>query len=514
MCLFSGLGAIGLVGPDEPRYAAIARAMAETHDWVTPRLWGKPWFEKPALYYWAAGAAMRLLGVSEFAARLPSSLAALLAVLAAAWTALRSYGLGAAGYTLLMLPTSVAMIGFARAAGPDMLFAAFLTAAMATAVEMLQKPRPGTLARILFGFFLGAAVLAKGPAAIVLSGGATLLWAAFSRQWRAALQFFHPLILAAFCVTALPWYILCALRNPDFLRVFLWQHNFGRYLTPVFEHSQPFWFYAEIILIAVLPWTFIIAASARPRWKPGMWTGSPGLFFACWTVFPLMFFSFSQSKLPGYVLPAIPPLILLAAVGIAKRLEQFHWSSMVGMGITGLSFVLLAFLLVSVSATFSHGPLNVQGKHVYAALAAALAGLGIVTFSLIRRDKGAFFLAVLTIALLLEFANRSALPGLDSMYSARTVAQTVSAADPSGGGISVHQIPRAWHYGLNYYMNRELPEWPDDSRQPHWLFADSQFESVFSQKYGLQLKAVSETGNPFKLVLYEFPADAVAALPH
>ncbi len=137
VCLFSGLGALGLIGPDEPRYAAIARAMPETHDWVTPRLWGAPWFEKPVLYYWAAGIAMRIFGAGEFAARLPSAMAALLAVLAVAWTALRSYGIGAAWYTLLMLPTSVAMIGFARAATPDMVFAGLLTAAMAVASDML-----------------------------------------------------------------------------------------------------------------------------------------------------------------------------------------------------------------------------------------------------------------------------------------------------------------------------------------------------------------------------------------
>jgi len=133
VCLFSGLGAFGLTGPDEPRYAAIARAMTETHDWVTPRLWGTPWFEKPVLYYWTAGMAMRTFGVGEFAARLPSALAALLAVLAVGWTALRAYGIGAAWYALLMLPTSVAMIGFSRAASPDMLFAGLLTAAMAVA---------------------------------------------------------------------------------------------------------------------------------------------------------------------------------------------------------------------------------------------------------------------------------------------------------------------------------------------------------------------------------------------
>jgi 4-amino-4-deoxy-L-arabinose transferase-like glycosyltransferase len=455
---------------------------------------------------------MRLFGVSEFAARLPSSLAALLVVVAAAWTALRSYGLGAAWYTLLMLPTSVAMIGFARAAGPDMLFAAFLTAAMAVAAEMLQRPQPGALAHILFGFFLGAAVLAKGPAAIILAGGATLLWAAFSRQWRAALRFFHPVILAAFCVTALPWYVLCDLRNPEFVRIFLWQHNFERYLTPVFEHRQPFWFYGEIILIAVLPWTPVIAATSRPLSQAVEWKNSPGLFFTCWALFPILFFSFSQSKLPGYILPAIPPLILLASVGMARALEHFRWSSLLGLGITGLTFILLAFLLVGAAATLSLGSLGVQGEHVYPALAAAVAGLGMVALSVIKRLKAASWLVVVTIAVLLEVATRSVLPGLDSMYSARSVAQRVFVADPSGEGVSVHQIPGAWHYGLNYYLHRELPEWPDDSRPPRWLFAGPQLESDFIQKYGVQLKAVSETGHPFRLVLYEVPPGAVTAL--
>ena len=118
ICLFSGLSAFGLVGPDEPRYAAIARAMAATGDWVTPRLWGSPWFEKPVLYYWGAGIAMRIFGVGEFAARLPSAMAALLAVIAISWTALRSYGIAAAWFSILMLPTSVAIIAFSRAASP------------------------------------------------------------------------------------------------------------------------------------------------------------------------------------------------------------------------------------------------------------------------------------------------------------------------------------------------------------------------------------------------------------
>ena len=127
LCYFHNLGAIGLVGPDEPRYAWIAREMHESGDWVTPRLYGKPWFEKPVLLYWGAALSFKLFGVTEAAARLPSAFAALLATLAMAWLAWRVYGPWTARWLLLLLPTTVGMIGFSHAAATDMPFAGTLT---------------------------------------------------------------------------------------------------------------------------------------------------------------------------------------------------------------------------------------------------------------------------------------------------------------------------------------------------------------------------------------------------
>src|SRR5262249_24558469 len=133
VCYFSHLGAVGFVGPDEPRYAWIARDIAESGDWITPRLYGKPWFEKPPLYYWSAGLSFRVFGVSEVAGRLPSALAALFGTLALAWLALRLYGAETARWLLLLLPTSVGIIGFSHAASTDMLFSATLTLALVAA---------------------------------------------------------------------------------------------------------------------------------------------------------------------------------------------------------------------------------------------------------------------------------------------------------------------------------------------------------------------------------------------
>jgi 4-amino-4-deoxy-L-arabinose transferase-like glycosyltransferase len=476
VCLFSGLGALGLVGPDEPRYAAIARAMSETHDWVTPRLWGTPWFEKPVLYYWTAGMAMRLFGVSEFTARLPSALAALLAVSAVKWTALRSYGVGAAWFSLLMLPTSVAMIGFSRAASPDMLFAGLLTAAMAVACEMLQKSRPGPVLRIAFGFFLGAAVLAKGPAAVVLAGGATLLWAALSRQWRAPFRFLHPLVIAVFCATALPWYVLCALRNPDFLRIFIWQHNFQRYLTPIFEHRQPFWFFGLIFLAGIIPWLPLLIPSGKEigfYLRSPQWSNSPALFIACWALFVLLFFSLSQSKLPGYILPAFPAAVLLLCVTISSHVQKKSVSPMI------ISVGLLLPVGIGIAlANQSHSRLvdamltTEYTRGLEISLGAAILGLCVTVAFSIRRQPGNAFCAVsLTVAILILLANRLILPIIDTFASARPAANwSIRQHSSTADDVAVYRLPRAYEYGLNYYFNAPLSEWTAENKKAKVLF--------------------------------------------
>ncbi len=334
VCYFSHLGAIGFVGPDEPRYAWIARDMVETGDWVTPRLYGKPWFEKPPLFYWGAALCFKLFGVSEAAARLPSALSALLATLAMAWLALRLYGAETARWLLLLLPTTVGMIGFSHAAATDMPFSGMLTVAIVAAAVVLglthdentpSLPQMHLLALILFGFFLGLAVLAKGPAAIVLCGGTVFFWALFTKRWRDAFRLLHPAAIATFCFTALPWYILCARRNPDFFRVFLIEHNFERYLTPEFQHVQPFWYYGPIVLLACLPWTLLLLRAAielNQSFQNRLGSRTAGIFLVSWSLFPCIFFTLSKSKLPGYILPAIPIFALLCARGVIKLLSQ------------------------------------------------------------------------------------------------------------------------------------------------------------------------------------------------
>src|SRR5437016_6407316 len=359
VCYFSHLGAIGFVGPDEPRYAWIARDMAETGDWVTPRLYGKPWFEKPVLYYWGAALCFKLFGVSEASARLPSAISALLSTLGLAWVAFRLYGAETARWLLLLLPTTVGMIGFSHAAATDMPFGGMLTMAMVCAAVVLGLtrnentpilPRTPWLPLLLFGFFLGLAVLAKGPVAIILSAGPIFFWALFRKRWREAFRLFHPAAIASFCLTSLPWYVLCARRNPDFLRIFIVEHNFKRYLTPEFQHIQPFWFYIPVLLVAFLPWTAAIlwtAVEGSARIAKSKKTSPQTLFLLSWSGLVVLFFSLSQSKLPGYVLPSIPAICLIVTrAGVA--MASAHRKAFRFINITAAFILLLLSALVRV----------------------------------------------------------------------------------------------------------------------------------------------------------------------
>ncbi|MGB8542206.1 MAG: glycosyltransferase family 39 protein [Candidatus Acidiferrales bacterium] len=484
ICLFSGLGAVGLLGPDEPRYVWIARAMAETGDWITPRLYGQPWFEKPILYYWAAALGFRVHLASEVAARLPSAIAALATALAIGWLGWKHYGVAEsfrespAILAPLIFSTSVAAIGFSRAATPDMLFSAFIALAMASASNILRswellRGEPEVVSRnsrhenlnfAFFGGFLGLAVLAKGPAAVILAGGALGLWALATSQWRPAIRLVHAIAIGSFCIVALPWYVMCAARNPDFIRVFILQHNFERYLTPVYQHRQPFWFFGWVTLLAMLPWTVLLISAGREGlqlWRERSWSNSPGFFYACWAIFPIIFFSLSQSKLPGYILPAIPPLALLCAVSAPRVFRRSRVGAiLVCLGIS-LVWVALSLFLFYMARKFALGGIGTISPPVLSKCAIAISVLlaMILLLAGVRR-KLSMTVAVtsLSVAAAVIVANVSILPTLDSDLSARPHAAFLRG-ELRPDRIFTYRLNRSWNYGLAFYFRRELPEW-------------------------------------------------------
>ncbi len=465
---------MGLIGPDEPRYAWIAQHMASTGDWLTPRLYGQPWFEKPILYYWSAAVAFKFIPSPECAARLPSAFAALIAALSAAALAFWRYGRRTARATLLIFSTSIGVIAFARTAGPDMLFTAALSLALVSAVCILEKNsafpvdplrrKPNdTFDLILLGVWLAVATLAKGPAALILAGGSVLLWAVTTQNLRRAFRMLHPLAILSFAIVALPWYLLCARANPSFFHVFFIEHNLQRYLTPIFQHRQPFWFFTPIVVLGFLPWSalfFNISYDAFRIFRDHSWRASPGLFIACWAISPFIFFSFSQSKLPEYILPIFPPLAILLAHSFVYAVDhaprRAQW-----MGVaTGAMWVVLGiagaigFHRLPAYAPFLRHEIN------QLALASLLIGIAagfiIELLSLWRKFWLVLAFSAVISATVVLTAGISILPRLDPLLSARPLARDIQSALPANSALySVGQINRDCDYGLRFYLHRD-----------------------------------------------------------
>jgi 4-amino-4-deoxy-L-arabinose transferase-like glycosyltransferase len=480
-CYFRQLGVVGLMGPDEPRYAWIARDMMESGDWITPRLYGSPWFEKPPLYYWGAALSFKVFGVNETSARLPSAIAALLATLTLAWLAWRVYGSATARWLLLLLPSSAGMIGFSHSAATDMLFSAMLTCAMVPAGVLLgmvpfargedrSADRDfGTelsnsaklIAAALLGLFLGYAMLAKGPAAIILSGGAVVCWAAYTKRWKHTLRLLHPVAIAVFCEVALPWYVLCAMRNPDFLRVFILEHNFKRFLTPEFQHIQPFWYYAGILSIALLPWTpallWAIVTGTRSLLR-GARLSAMSCFLLSWASFCLVFFTISRSKLPGYILPAIPAIGLLLARAIVKLGPTRRWSFALTSLVPGIALAVLFFEL------FSHNDQILKKAVAYTpAVELAIAAIGAANILLallyLAPRRNLAMIAAVVPVLFAMFMVDDALPFTPiSSQSARYLADQIRADEVPLAKLRVAVLKRSTRYGLNFYLHTDLPD--------------------------------------------------------
>ena len=305
---FYGLSATGVVGPDEPRYAAIGQEMAHSGDWVTPRLWGQPWFEKPPLLYWMTALGVKVGLGPETSARLPVALIGWSFLVLLYFVLKREFGPTEALYSTAILGTSAGWLAYSYVAVTDIPMAALFFASMLLVlpwIGTMARPNPEWVTAALAGALLGLATLAKGLVPLVLFLPA--IWVV-RRRWR------ELAIMVAVCVAvAAPWYVLCTLRNGSaFLYDFFWKHHFERFATDVLQHVRPWWFYIPVILGGVFPWTPLmllvrgeVRIDARLR------------FLALWTLYAFVFFSAARNKLPGYLVPLLPAVAILSGIGLA-----------------------------------------------------------------------------------------------------------------------------------------------------------------------------------------------------
>jgi len=463
---FFGLAYFGLLGADEPRYAQIAREMLARYDWITPTLGGKPWLEKPALYYWQAMVAYRMFGVSDWAARLPSAVDATMMVVTV-YLFLRRFRPGFQLDGALMTASASGVIGFARAASTDMPLAAMFTIAMLAWYAWHETDGKYYLACSYV--FLGLAVLAKGPVAPFFALVIVGIFAVSKGDYRLVARTLWLPAIGLFVLTVLPWYIAVQLKNPEFFRVFILEHNLGRFGKDLYHHTQPFWYYVPVGLLGLAPWTMFISVatveSVRVWWreKKELFESKDPLpvFLIIWLILPIAFFSLSSSKLPGYILPALPAGTLLLAEYVRRHVAADASENNRPNVILIVMHALIASLPVVAALmmqyiVFQHRlPWN-RATAISAGFAAVLA-IGI-TLTLYRPQglRMLRFVTLVPVVLGLGAALRLGAPALDASLSARPLAQEINRVDNRSLPVAVLRVSRETEYGLHFYRNQRI----------------------------------------------------------
>ncbi len=492
--ILGGAG-LGLVGADEPRYAQIAHEMLEkllhAHSFrqqlsacVTPYLYGRPWLEKPALYYWRAMYVFREFGVADWVARLPSISFALWLV---ALTYLHMHRFRRGGHldAALITAACVGILSFSRGASTDMQLAAPFCIGLLGWYAWYETRSKFWLVDIYF--FTAIATLAKGPVAPFLALLIIFAFAALRREWwilRKSLWW--PGIVLYFAIV-LPWFLAVQHENPTFFDEFFLQHNLERFATNRFEHQHAIWYYLPVALIATMPWTVLALRALMDgirtsviEWKIRHSTADliaqskPGdafpEFLVLWAIIPILFFSLSQSKLPGYILPSIPPITILTGDFLFRSRERglprailLGHAFLVGFATTAV--LLLPWFI-------AHG--THQFPPVAALIAALIAGLSAaVLVLLVVYRLGLERLRLVTslvMVVLLMFlygvgpffaipaiqASKHTIHLLDRTYSARPLAQRIATLVPDDETIAVFRVRRDIEYGLAFYRNHEV----------------------------------------------------------
>lgn len=475
---FFGLGMFGLVGADEPRYAQIGREMLARDDWIVPTINGQPWLEKPVLLYWQEMVAYSIFGVHDWAARIPSAIFATALVIVILFFMRRFRG-GSELDAALITASCAAVIGFGRGASTDIQLSAPFCAAMLSWWVWHESGRKLWL--VIFYALLAVGALAKGPVSPVLAILIVAAYAALRRDGRIFLRsLWVPGFIIFFAIT-LPWYVAVQIKVPQFFRVFFLQHNLERFGTNLYQHSQPFWYYIPVFIVSVLPWSvFTLPAvwnALREGWNvirsggdhnaddgPMRTTDWLQNFLTLWILAPVILFSISRSKLPGYILPAIPPAALLTASYLQREQQTGRIKLILHSVVCG--GVLAGALIAPWLMLKRHLTQDTWTSVIAVTCIAASAVLLLVRY---RGARVLHFVTIVPVILALVFLLRFAVvPAradnpvhgslIDLTQSARSVDTALRASGINSGPIAIFNVPhqRELEYGLNFYRNQPI----------------------------------------------------------
>jgi len=413
---FSNLDARRLVRPDEGRYAEIPREMVASGDWLTPRLNGLKYFEKPALQYWATAAAYTAFGEHEWTARLWPALTGFFGLFMVVYTGRQLFGRAAGIYAGMVLGSSMLYAGMAHVITLDTgvsVFMGLTLCAFLLAQQDGATPRASRNWMWLAWAAMGLAVLSKGLQGVVLPGGVLVLHTLIERDFALWKRLHIASGLAIFLVVAAPWFVAVSLANPGFFHFFFIHEHFERFLTTAHHRYRPWWYFVPILLLGMLPWMIVLFDALANAWRRESGRRfQPKRFLLIWVGFIFLFFSASSSKLPSYILPIFPALALLigarltdmsarrlawlagpvvlaaaAGLGVAPFLERFASDEVPApLFVAYMPWLIVACVALGTGVVFAL-LIDRTGQREFAVLALAAGGLGFAQLVLTGHDS-------------------------------------------------------------------------------------------------------------------------------
>jgi 4-amino-4-deoxy-L-arabinose transferase-like glycosyltransferase len=495
------LGGPALWDLDEGRNAAATLEMRESGDWIRPTFNGKLRSHKPALLYWLQAAAFEAFGVNEFAARLPSALAAMMTVLLVYELGRRMFDASTALLGGLMLASSALFCVSAHFANPDALLLTFTTATLLFFWLSIASGNRRWL--LLAGPAAGLAMLAKGPVGVVPPFAAVVLYLLWTRNWNLLFNRIWISVWFLFGLVGLPWYVLVALETKSqFIAEFFLTHNLDRALSAMEDHTGPAWYYLVVVALGLGPWSVFLGSSAwcglqsaaradntfrvNHSLHDESTTTTAYRLLWCWIAVYLAVFTVAATKLPSYILPVLPPFALLIGRFLDRWrrgiLELPAWTQPISLAILALSGVVMSAVLLIVGGAI---PMGLPHDRIWPGVEQWWA-LGIVPVAgavlgawCLHRQWRTSFVAVLLIAAvgLLAPAGAGGSEALDRFRATRPLVEQVGALD-RGREIRVGCFNLEFLPSLNFYVQRNVTHHQSDQdaldflRQPLpvWLF--------------------------------------------
>lgn len=527
-----------LIPSDEGRYAEIAREMLVTGDWVTPRYNGYKYFEKPPLQIWATATAFNIFGIGDWQARLWTALTGFLTILFIGFTGARIYSARAGWLASLVLASSPMWVIGGHINSLDMGLSAFLVAALCSLLLAQNSRNQNNTRHWMWACwaFMALATLSKGVIGVAIPGMVFIVYSITAWDWKIWKRLHIVSGTLVFLAITAPWFVLVAQRNPEFLEFFFIHEHLQRFTQTAHSRTGPIYYFIPLLILGFLPWVVQIPGAIKQAWLERNRDFSSGWLLTCWFAVILGFFSLSQSKLPGYIIPIFPALALIVGNYLDRNLSlnnslssfwRVQTACFTVLGIVGFLF------LDEVGKQARSDEIEAYAQYTYWVIAALIA---LVLFSLLallqsKRNglssitsfASGFFLCAIIAGTGHETLGRAvsgidlvrqvqaSIPEKTNFYSVRILDHTVPfylgrtmimVEFPDELEFGVTQEPQLWLPTLDAFIER----WKED-QTAHALMVPEQYVAL--QKLNVPMQ---EIGRDSRRVIVKHPESASNSL--